>query len=164
VGFAGALYAHYFRFITPEQFEILQSSAILTMVGVGGLRTTWGPVIGALLLRALPQALSCLQLPPSVLSGKTFEAWRRDAETRDRKVLFLSLADLLVEEDRELSPDRYPDELMLGGTRLPLAYRFDPGEDDDGITMTVPLAVLPQLDPAVMAWTIPGWHRAKLVA
>ncbi|MGE5166744.1 MAG: branched-chain amino acid ABC transporter permease, partial [Sphingobacteriales bacterium] len=41
-GLAGALYAHYFRFIAPEQFEILQSSAILTMVVVGGLRTTWG--------------------------------------------------------------------------------------------------------------------------
>jgi len=66
-GLAGALYAHYFRFIVSEQFEILQSAAILTMVVVGGLRTTWGPVVGALLLQALPQALTFLQLPPSVL-------------------------------------------------------------------------------------------------
>jgi branched-chain amino acid transport system permease protein len=66
-GTAGALYAHYFRFIAPEQFEILQSSAILTMVVVGGMRTTWGPVVGALLLEALPQAISFLHLPPSVL-------------------------------------------------------------------------------------------------
>ena len=55
-GLAGALYAHYFRFVTPEQFEILQSAAILTMV-----------VVGALLLEALPQALAFLNLPPSVL-------------------------------------------------------------------------------------------------
>ena len=60
-GLAGALYAHYFRFIAPEQFEILQSSAILTMVVVGGMRTTWGPVVGALLLQALPQAITFLQ-------------------------------------------------------------------------------------------------------
>ncbi|MGA6928311.1 MAG: branched-chain amino acid ABC transporter permease [Pseudolabrys sp.] len=66
-GLAGSLYAHYFRFIAPEQFEILQSSVILTMVVVGGLRTTWGPVVGALLLQALPQAISFLHLPPSVL-------------------------------------------------------------------------------------------------
>jgi branched-chain amino acid transport system permease protein len=66
-GFAGALYAHYFRYIAPEQFEILQSSAILTMVVVGGMRTTWGPVVGALLLQALPQAITFLNLPPSVL-------------------------------------------------------------------------------------------------
>jgi branched-chain amino acid transport system permease protein len=66
-GLAGALYAHYFRFITPEQFEILQSSAILTMVVVGGMRTTWGPIVGALLLEALPQAITFLNMPPSVL-------------------------------------------------------------------------------------------------
>jgi branched-chain amino acid transport system permease protein len=66
-GLAGALYAHYFRFVTPEQFELLQSAAILTMVVVGGMRTTWGPFVGALLLEALPQALAFLNLPPSVL-------------------------------------------------------------------------------------------------
>jgi branched-chain amino acid transport system permease protein len=66
-GLAGALYAHYFRFIVPDQFEILQSAAILTMVVVGGLRTTWGPIVGALLLQALPQVLTFLQLPPSIL-------------------------------------------------------------------------------------------------
>jgi branched-chain amino acid transport system permease protein len=66
-GLAGALYAHYFRFLTPEQFELVQSAAILTMVVVGGMRTTWGPVVGALLLEALPQALTFLNFPPSVL-------------------------------------------------------------------------------------------------
>jgi branched-chain amino acid transport system permease protein len=66
-GLAGAFYAHYFRFVTPEQFELLQSAAILTMVVVGGMRTTWGPFVGALLLEALPQALAFLNLPPSVL-------------------------------------------------------------------------------------------------
>ncbi len=103
------------------------------------------------------------RIPEGVYSGKTFEAWRAEAEARDPSVLHLSLADLLDEAD-ELSPERYPDQIVVGGTALPLAYRFEPGEDDDGITVTVPLALLPQLDPAVMAWTIPGWHLAKLTA
>jgi branched-chain amino acid transport system permease protein len=66
-GFAGALYAHYFRFVTSEQFEILMSSTILTMVVVGGLRTPWGPVVGAILLQILPQAITFLNLPPALL-------------------------------------------------------------------------------------------------
>jgi branched-chain amino acid transport system permease protein len=66
-GFAGALYAHYFRFVTVEQFEILMSSAILTMVVVGGLRSPWGPVVGAVLLQILPQAITFLNLPPVLL-------------------------------------------------------------------------------------------------
>jgi ATP-dependent helicase HrpA len=104
------------------------------------------------------------RLPDSVISGKTFEDWRRMAEAKDPEVLHLSYADILLGEANELSPERYPDQLVLHGTRLPLSYKFDPGEDDDGITVIVPLAVLPQLDPAVMAWTIPGWHYAKLLA
>ncbi len=104
------------------------------------------------------------RLPDTVYSGKTFEDWRRAAEARDPAILELSLADILLEEAHELSPERYPDQLVVHGATLPLAYKFDPTEDDDGITATVPLALLPQLDPEVLAWTIPGWHEAKLSA
>jgi branched-chain amino acid transport system permease protein len=67
-GLAGALYAHYFQFLSPEQFGIIQSSLILTMVVVGGMGTTLGPVVGALLLTALPQAITFLNMPPSVMA------------------------------------------------------------------------------------------------
>ena len=67
-GLAGALYAHYFQFLSPEQFGITQSALILTMVVVGGMGTTWGPVVGALLLTALPQAITFLNMPPSVMA------------------------------------------------------------------------------------------------
>ncbi len=66
-GFAGALYAHFFRFMEPDQFDVLQSAALLTMVVVGGMRTSLGPVVGAVLLQILPQAITFLNLPPSVL-------------------------------------------------------------------------------------------------
>jgi len=104
------------------------------------------------------------RVPEGVHSGATFEAWRRTAEAKDPSVLELSLSDVLLDEADELSPERYPDQLVVAGVPLRLSYRFDPSADDDGITVTVPLALLPQLDPAVMAWTIAGWHQAKLEA
>jgi branched-chain amino acid transport system permease protein len=67
-GLAGALYAHYFQFLSPEQFGIVQSALILTMVVVGGMGTTLGPIVGALLLTALPQAITFLNLPPSIMA------------------------------------------------------------------------------------------------
>ena len=67
-GLAGGLYAHYFQFLSPEQFGIVQSSLILTMVVVGGMGTTFGPVVGALLLTALPQVITFLNLPPSIMA------------------------------------------------------------------------------------------------
>ncbi len=104
------------------------------------------------------------RIPDRVVSGKTFEDWRKDAEARDPAILQLSLADLLLDEADELTPERYPDQLAVSGVALALVYRFDPSADDDGITAIVPLAVLPQLDPEVLAWTIPGWHQTKLAA
>lgn len=65
-GLAGGLYGHYFLFVTPEQFEILYSAAMLTMVVVGGIRTVWGPALGAILLQFMPQAINFLKLPSSV--------------------------------------------------------------------------------------------------
>jgi ATP-dependent helicase HrpA len=103
------------------------------------------------------------RLADGVISGKTFEDWRRTAEAEDSRILYLSLADILLDEAHDLTPERYPDQIV-GGAALALAYRFDPSEDDDGATAIVPLAVLPQLDPEVLAWTIPGWHAAKLLA
>jgi len=102
------------------------------------------------------------RLPADVCTGKQFEQWRVEAEAKDPKVLFLALADVLVDEAHELTPARYPDQLIVGGVTLPLVYRFDPSEDDDGISITVPLMTLPQLDPDVMMWTIPAWHHTKI--
>ncbi len=62
-GIAGAIYAFYFQYLSPEQFEILASGTMLTMVVVGGMGSTWGPVVGAVLLLALPQAITFLHLP-----------------------------------------------------------------------------------------------------
>jgi branched-chain amino acid transport system permease protein len=67
-GVAGGIYAYYFQYISPDQFEVLQSAAILTMVVLGGMGTTLGPVVGAILLLAIPQAITFLNLPPSVMA------------------------------------------------------------------------------------------------
>jgi branched-chain amino acid transport system permease protein len=67
-GIAGGIYAYYFQYISPDQFEILQSAMILTMVVVGGMGSHWGPVVGAVLLLLLPQAISFLNFPASVMA------------------------------------------------------------------------------------------------
>ncbi len=67
-GIAGGIYAFYYQYISPDQYEVLQSAAILTMVVLGGMGTTWGPIVGAILLIAVPQAITFLNLPPSVMA------------------------------------------------------------------------------------------------
>ena len=103
------------------------------------------------------------RVPGEVVNGKTFEAWREGAERADPGVLRLALSDVLTGERRLVAAD-YPDELVLHGTKVPVTYRFDPSADDDGITLTVPLLLLPQLVPGELDWTIPGWHEEKIAA
>ncbi len=101
------------------------------------------------------------RVPESVVNGKTFETWREEAERENPDVLVLKTEDAPA-GDGDLKPAHYPDKVVLHGATLPVTYRFDPAAEDDGITLTVPLALLPQLDPGELDWTIPGWHREKI--
>jgi branched-chain amino acid transport system permease protein len=56
-GVAGALYAHYTRFVSPEVFLFSYTVTMVIMVVAGGKGTLLGPVVGALLFTVLPEAL-----------------------------------------------------------------------------------------------------------
>jgi branched-chain amino acid transport system permease protein len=56
-GIAGSLYAHMSGSISPDVFTFELSVALLIMVMLGGPGTILGPVIGALVLTALPELL-----------------------------------------------------------------------------------------------------------
>jgi branched-chain amino acid transport system permease protein len=61
-GVAGGIYAYYYQYLTPDQFQILQSAMILTMVVVGGMGNVFGAAWAALFL-ALLRAFSILVIP-----------------------------------------------------------------------------------------------------
>jgi branched-chain amino acid transport system permease protein len=56
-GLGGALYAHYTRFVSPEVFLFTYTVTMVVMVVAGGKGTLAGPVVGAVLFTALPEAL-----------------------------------------------------------------------------------------------------------
>jgi len=104
------------------------------------------------------------RIPEDIVNGKGFEAWRSKAEAKDPAILKFDRAALLAREAAEVTQAQYPDELVLGGVRYPLAYRFEPGAPDDGVTLTVPAAMLPQLPRARLEWLVPGLLREKCIA
>lgn len=57
-GVAGALYAHKVGFISPEQFSLLVSIELITIVILGGVGFLHGAVLGAAFVIVLPQLLS----------------------------------------------------------------------------------------------------------
>lgn len=60
-GLAGALFAHYVRYLAPDAFDVLLSVQFVTIVFVGGLGSIHGAVFGAIFVRLLPQAIAIVR-------------------------------------------------------------------------------------------------------
>ncbi len=55
--FIGSLFAHQQAFISPDSFSFFFSIELVTMVVLGGLASTYGAILGALILTFLPELL-----------------------------------------------------------------------------------------------------------
>ncbi len=56
-GIAGALQAHYVRYIDPTSFSMVQSLNLVVMNVIGGMYTLVGPMVGTIFLVVLPEML-----------------------------------------------------------------------------------------------------------
>ena len=74
-GLAGAMYAHYVTYIDATSFTFTESVYILSLVIVGGVATTWGPIFGALILVIAPELLR-------------FVGFSSDADANIRQLLY----------------------------------------------------------------------------
>jgi ATP-dependent helicase HrpA len=76
----------------------------------------------------------------------------------------MTLDDFVKDDDASLPRHDFPDALEIGSMRLPLEYQFQPGADDDGVTLTVPLEGLGQLSADRLEWLVPGLLPEKISA
>lgn len=104
------------------------------------------------------------RIPPDILNGPDFEAWRLQAEAAQPDLLYLSWHDLYRSDAPTLHPGDFPDTLTAGSATLKLRYVFDPASPDDGITATIPLSLLNQIPPEPLAWGIKGHLEQKIHA
>jgi ATP-dependent helicase HrpA len=105
------------------------------------------------------------RIPVDVVSGRHFDAWWKKAR-RDEPELLTFTPDLVVtDEGQRVSEDDYPTSWPLpGGETLPVTYQFEPGTAADGVTVHVPLALLPGLRPEPFGWQIPGLRQELVTA
>jgi ATP-dependent helicase HrpA len=101
-------------------------------------------------------------IPPGIYNKAGFERWRRDAEARDPKCLFLTREYLMRHAATDIADALFPDNLNTAGSTFPLRYRFDLGNPLDGITVTVPLHLLNTLNDTPFDWLVPGLLREKV--
>ena len=94
------------------------------------------------------------RIPADVVRVKDLRAWLRKA---DESELLMSEAFLTRQTDVSLTETAFPSRLEFGEVSLPLKYRFAPGEVNDGVTLIVPVGLLPLLSAERLEWFVPGF-------
>ncbi|ACZ29115.1 ATP-dependent helicase HrpA [Xylanimonas cellulosilytica DSM 15894] len=102
------------------------------------------------------------RVPASVVSARHFDQWWSRARRETPDLLTFRLEDL-VDVDA-VDPSQFPSSWTQGELTLPLTYQFRPGSDADGVTVHVPLSVLPRLSPSGFDWMVPGLLEELCVA
>ena len=102
------------------------------------------------------------KIPVDIFQAATFEKWREIAEKENPRLLYLTRDDLMRHGADAITAVQFPEKIILDGVETNLKYRFEPGHVLDGVTATVPLALLNQLNATQTEWLVPGMLREKL--
>jgi ATP-dependent helicase HrpA len=101
------------------------------------------------------------RIPAEVVSGAHFDTWWKKARAKKPELLTFDPAMLLRDYARSAA-EQFPTRWSSGDFDLTIDYHFEPGHEEDGATIEVPLAVLQRMDDSELSWGLPG-HREELV-
>ncbi|KAF0206615.1 MAG: ATP-dependent helicase [Gallionellaceae bacterium] len=102
------------------------------------------------------------RIPAGIHNGAAFEHWRKEAEREQPKLLYLKKDDLMRHEAAGITTDQFPPQLLMNNVSYALGYNFAPGKTDDGVTLTVPQALLNQVSAARCEYLVPGILAEKI--
>ncbi len=98
---------------------------------------------------------------PDLADLRSFDRLLKDREGGDG-FLRMTEADLLRTEVSLEALEQFPDSIAFEGYTFPLSYRFEPGTEEDGVTVTLPANVLPRVDERFLRWLVPGLLPEKV--
>ncbi|WP_228002083.1 ATP-dependent RNA helicase HrpA [Nocardia australiensis] len=103
------------------------------------------------------------RLPSDIVSVRHFDSWWRTAKREDPAQLDFSPDTVVNAGAAALDPTAFPDAWRQGELSFPLTYQFEPGNDDDGVTVRIPVEQLAHVRPVGFDWLVPGM-RDELAA
>ena len=103
-------------------------------------------------------------IPADVVNMAGFERWRKHVEKDKPEALQFSREQLMRRNAGDVTYDLFPKQLKHKGAAYPLHYRFEPTHPMDGVTVTLPVSVINQVNAARFEWLTMGMLREKTTA
>ncbi len=100
---------------------------------------------------------------PATRAGDT-EQSARPPNRRESTLLRLTRDELMRHEAAGITTASFPKTIRLGGVDCAATYLHEPGDVRDGLTVTVPLFVLNQVNDERCEWLVPGMLKEKVQA
>jgi len=101
-------------------------------------------------------------IPEDVCTAASFEQFRKEYERETPRGLYFSKDQLLADDAVDINVHDFPDQIDMGSMVLPLRYHFSPGEEDDGVTMVIPVEVVNRVSVERCEWLVPGLIEEKV--
>ena len=103
------------------------------------------------------------RIPQTITSAAGFSKWWKNRRTEEPTLLNYRLEDLLP-SGALLDPNAFPTVWRSGDLELDIRYAFTPGSNEDGVTIVIPLSVLPRVKDEGFDWLVPGLLEDLCVA
>lgn len=103
-------------------------------------------------------------IPNEVCDGATFDKWLKSITKEQQKGFIFDMEILMQHDAKEITQQKFPDVLTIGDMHLPLEYNFDPLDERDGATVTIPIVFINNISSAVLEWGVYGFLYDKIVA
>ena len=102
------------------------------------------------------------RIPATISDIRTFQKFLKDKG--EDGFLLMNREDLLqyAPDSEELA--LYPDRVALGGNHFSCLYSFEPGSQEDGLTVHIPSAAAPTIPRESLDWMVPGLLKEKVGA
>ncbi|WP_338847409.1 ATP-dependent RNA helicase HrpA [Massilia sp. W12] len=111
---------------------------------------------------ALIEAFYDQHIPPEICTTVDFEQWYKQASRHHSKLLYLVRDELMRHEAAGVTTDLFPKRFIAASLELALSYHFEPGSVRDGVTLSVPLYALNQIQRERCEWLVPGMLKEKV--
>ena len=104
------------------------------------------------------------RLPEHVCSEAGFKKWWQKQTNQQADFLDFDPQALIKKDASHIDEHSFPETFRQNNLRLALSYHFEPVDEDDGVSLLIPLALLNQLDDVGFDWLIPGLRHELIVA